>query len=61
MIFDRWGNLMKEVKDVNDGWDGTYNGVEMTTNVFTYILKSRVVSCGIEKDISMAGDITLVR
>ena len=61
MIFDRWGNLMQEIRDINEGWDGEYKGVTMSSGVFTYILKSKVVSCGVEKDITMAGDISLLR
>lgn len=61
MIFDRWGNMMAEVKNVNEGWNGIYEGRMMTSAVFTYVVSAKVMSCGVEQDVRMTGDITLVR
>ncbi len=40
-IYDRWGKLVFETKDINEGWDGSINGVsmyenEMISNVYSY-------------------------
>jgi gliding motility-associated-like protein len=44
MIFNRWGQIVFETKDVNEGWDGGVNsrGVESTehtSTVYVYIIK----------------------
>ncbi|MFK7949142.1 MAG: proprotein convertase P-domain-containing protein [Saprospiraceae bacterium] len=41
-VFDRWGELVYEVTDVNPndesvGWNGTYKGQEMNGNVFVWV------------------------
>jgi gliding motility-associated-like protein len=39
MIFDRWGEMMFETKDVKQGWDGTVNGNPITSDaVFSWVL-----------------------
>ena len=32
-IYDRWGNLVFEADDIEDGWDGTFNGEPMNSGV----------------------------
>ncbi len=41
-IFDRWGKMIFQTTDPNQGWDGTYNGVICKQDV--YIWKIHVVS-----------------
>ncbi|MEI7595474.1 MAG: gliding motility-associated C-terminal domain-containing protein [Bacteroidota bacterium] len=36
-IFNRWGELIFESKDPNDGWDGTYKGSPVSSGVFVYV------------------------
>ena len=40
LIFNRWGNLVKTITDINDSWDGTYNGVECQDGVYTWKLRA---------------------
>ena len=38
-IFDRLGNRVFATTEVNDSWDGTYNGQELNPGVYLYKLK----------------------
>lgn len=35
-IFDRWGNLLFETHDQNQGWDGTSGGIKCQQDVYVY-------------------------
>jgi len=35
-VFDRWGKLLFETKDISHGWDGTYLGTPLDPAVFVY-------------------------
>ncbi|MES2543710.1 MAG: T9SS type B sorting domain-containing protein [Bacteroidota bacterium] len=37
-IFDQFGKLIKQIRTVNEGWDGSYNGVGMPENDFWFTL-----------------------
>lgn len=39
LIFDRWGALLFETNDPEQGWDGMFNGQRMPTGVFVYTLR----------------------
>ena len=62
VIFDRWGNLVFEKHDfvLNStlGWDGTFRGKPMSPGVFAY---TATLTLGNGKDVTVKGDITLVR
>ncbi len=62
-IFDRWGELMFQqenfpVNDLNFGWDGTFRGEKMDTNVFAWTVEVLFVD-GERRQFS--GNVTLVR
>jgi gliding motility-associated-like protein len=38
-IFDRFGKLIKEIKPLGDGWDGTFNGNPMLSDDYWYTVK----------------------
>jgi gliding motility-associated-like protein len=38
-IYDRWGTLVFETRDMTQGWDGTYNGKPAEPGVYVYQLK----------------------
>ena len=62
-IFDRWGSLVFEDKDIGDvnnylGWDGTINGEKANLGVYTYVVQVLFID-GAEKII--VGDVTLLR
>ena len=62
-IFDRWGNLVFEAREVPLGhssgaWDGTNNGSPLPAGVYVYALEVRFLN---GKTVQKAGDIVLVR
>jgi hypothetical protein len=63
-IYDRWGNLMFNKKDVavNDpsvGWDATLSGNKVETGVYIYVIELELV--GQSKLVLLKGDITVVK
>ena len=57
-IYDRWGQLMFETKDIKKGWDGTYGGKLLDAGVFGYYLKA---VCDEGEIVVKEGNITLLR
>lgn len=57
-VYNRWGQLVFETADLNIGWDGAFNGLPLTADVFGYMLK---VKCLDGADFFRKGNITLVR
>jgi len=58
-ILDRWGQLVFQTHDVNQGWDGTHpNGKLVTNDVFVYVVK---VVDGNNQEYYYRGTVTVVR
>lgn len=57
-IFTRWGEKVFETHDINDSWDGLYNGNPCLPGVYTYYCK---IKCEAGFDNLLKGDITLIR
>lgn len=57
-IYNRWGELIFESKDVNNGWDGTYKGKKLEPGVFDYYLS---FTCYNHQIFEKKGNITLIR
>lgn len=57
LIFNRWGQKISELKDIKDGWDGTYDGVQVPDGVYVYIIEVETKSGTINK----TGHITVFR
>jgi len=38
-IFDRWGLLMADIKDVDMGWDGKYKGVDAPIGIYSWQIR----------------------
>lgn len=57
-IFNRWGQLMFETKNVTKGWDGTYMGTMQAPDVYVWIIKGLDVS---QKIVELKGTVTLIR
>ena len=56
-VFDRWGALVYESRTSDAGWDGTFNGQEMQSGVYVYLIVVRK-STGLEQ---LSGDVLLLR
>jgi gliding motility-associated-like protein len=59
MIFDRWGNLIFESTDMNQGWNGTLNnGVKAEIDVYVYKFVLKDV---FGNDHTFIGHVSLIR
>lgn len=58
-IYDRWGMAIYQSKDINEGWDGTLNGVQQQQDVFVYIV--RYTKMHTTKVIERVGTVNLIR
>lgn len=43
LIFNRWGQLIFQSKDLNAKWDGTYKGVDCPVDVYIYKVKTKSI------------------
>lgn len=41
MVFNRWGEMIFESKDLNNGWDGFFKGREAQNDVYTWVATLR--------------------
>ena len=57
-IYNRWGELVFETTDLNESWDGKFNGKPVDPNVFVYQLKA---TCIDNKEFIKKGNITVIR
>ena len=57
-IFDRWGEMIFESDDQERGWDGTFQGKELDTDVFVYYAEAQ---CPDGRKKFVKGNITLVK
>lgn len=59
LIYNRWGEIIFESKDMAIGWDGTYNGTICKEGIYTYkiLLKER----NIDKRYEIAGHVNLLK
>lgn len=57
-IYNRWGEMVFETKDIKTGWDGNYKGHPADVGVFGYYVK---VKCYNGKETFKKGNITLIR
>jgi gliding motility-associated-like protein len=58
-VYNRWGNLVFETKEVNKGWDGRVHGVYAEPETYAYIVTYRSASTGRPKQIQ--GNVLLIR
>jgi gliding motility-associated-like protein len=58
MIFNRWGEMVFETKDISIGWDGTYKGMAADPGVFVYYLNALCVD---GQKYTAKGNVTLIR
>ena len=59
-VFTRWGELVFETLDAKQGWDGTVNGFDAPTDVYTWTLEFRSQDVGAAL-IHKKGSVTLLR
>lgn len=57
-IFNRWGNVMFETKNISEGWDGTFNGKPQPFGVYIYEIEG-ITNTGTK--FLKKGNLTLLR
>lgn len=57
-VFNRWGEMVFETYDVNQGWDGTWQGQACSPAVFVYYLEG---TCANGQEVLKHGNVTLIR
>jgi gliding motility-associated-like protein len=57
-VFDEWGKLVYESKDLAEGWDGNIKGSPAATSVYIYTLQG---TCDNGKEVLKNGDVMLLR
>lgn len=57
-IFDRWGNLVFETSNIDEGWNGIYNGKPLDSGVFVYYLQA---TCTNGLSVVRQGNVTLLK
>ena len=57
-IYDRWGKLLFESRNLEDGWDGTHQGRPVQEGVYTYVVRGTDFN-GVGK--TFGGTVTLMR
>lgn len=57
-IYSRTGELVYESSNINDSWDGTYNGIPLNTGVYVYFIDAK---CASGDPIMLKGNITLLK
>ena len=57
-IYNRWGQLIFETNNPNQGWDGTYRGIPQPMDVYAYTVEATFFD---GTRTTKKGDITLIR
>ncbi len=57
-VYNRWGEMVFETRDLNIGWDGTFKGKAMPPDVFGYYLQ---LKCLNGDEYFKKGNVTLIR
>lgn len=58
IIYNRWGQEIFKTDDINKGWDGTFNGVDLAPDTYAYYLR---VLCINAEEYRKRGNVTLIR
>ncbi len=57
-IYNRWGQMVFETRDVDTGWDGNFKGTMAPSDVYVYVIKFNLPG---QEDQILKGDVTLIR
>lgn len=57
-VYDRWGQRVFYTEDINEGWDGKFNGTELDPSVFGWYIEGE---CVLGDRFSFKGNLTLLK
>ncbi len=57
-VYNRWGQLIYDNEDPDNGWNGQYNGEEAPSDVYAYYIELDIEGCASK---SKKGNVTIVR
>ena len=60
-IYNRWGQLLFETRDIDQGWDGSYQGKPCPLGVYVYRIVYQDFGMGTQENKVMEGTVMLVR
>jgi gliding motility-associated-like protein len=60
-IYDRWGELIFETSEINQGWNGLFKNVEVAAGSYTWLLTVDYMTDRKKKEIQKSGSVLLVR
>jgi gliding motility-associated-like protein len=60
-LFDRWGNQVYRSADPGFRWDGIFRGRPVPTGVYIYLIRFFVRDQGIEREVQLQGEVTVIR
>ena len=58
-VYSRWGQLVYDNENPENGWDGNYNGSEAPSDTYAYIISYQFIGGG--RTVTEKGDVTLIR
>ncbi len=56
-VYNRWGQMVFETKDINQGWDGRFNGKYVPAGAYIYYLR---IDNGYEDPFEKIGTVTII-
>lgn len=59
-VFDRWGQMVFETKNISEGWDGSLNGTDRVCELGVYVYMMKGI-CSSNETMEKSGNVTLVR
>jgi gliding motility-associated-like protein len=60
-VFNRWGAMLFESNDLNQGWDGKVNGVDAPGDVYVWLVNYDVEQSGKMVTVAYKGNVILLR
>ncbi|MBX9449100.1 MAG: gliding motility-associated C-terminal domain-containing protein [Taibaiella sp.] len=57
-VYDRWGVKVFETSDIEEGWDGRYDGKTQPMGVYVYIIEGSLPT---GDKVHLQGNVTLIR
>jgi gliding motility-associated-like protein len=57
-IYNRWGNKVFSTTNIDEGWDGTFNGKPQPMGTYVYVIDAQTDS---GRSFNQKGNVTLIR